>query len=196
MRRGLMMKKQHKLTLEQNTLIDEYLSDGYKRAKSAICKVIKRRISWQEFDDKYRGVVDEAMVKAGLRYKPNKGMKFSSFAHMTIKSCMKTALRDENRDCRILNKTAESMDKPQGEDGLYLKDILVGVSDVALQDYERIKRYINTLPEDAKKVLFLRLKGYEWLEIRNRLGYSCKDMKEIMLTMQKYERIRIFREEK
>lgn len=183
------------LTTEQQQLITDYLSDNYKRVKQSIYVVMKRKLTSQEVEECI-GVAHEALCKAAARYRNDRKMKFSSFANMTIQSSLKTYLTYENRDKRVVNKKAYSLDSMMGDDeDICLKDLLIGESGIDIQEYDRINRYLKTISNDAKKVLSMRLQGHPYIYISNTLGFDKKYMRELLLSMQKYEKTQILRRE-
>ena len=189
-----MAKRKYKappLTAEQKALVECYLSDNYAKVKKCVYIVLKRRVSAQDLED-YIGIAHLALIKAARRFRPDKKMSFTSFANMNICSAIKTELTRENRECRQFNKTAQSLEAPVKDDGsLRIMDILVGDGEVNIEENHRIQQYLNTLPEDAKKVLSLRLRGYDYIEIRDRMGYVTEQMKDVLMKLQKPERLNI-----
>lgn len=193
-----MAKKKYKtppLTIEQQALVEGYLSDNYAKVKKCIHIVLKRRVSSQNMED-YIGIAHLALIKAARRFRTNRKMSFTSFANMNICSAIKTELTRENRDCRQFNKTAKSLDAPvNDDDNTKILNTLIGDGEITIQESKRINQYLDTLPEDAKKVLALRLKGYDYIEIRNKMGYTTKQMKDVLMKLQKYERVTILYKE-
>lgn len=179
------------LTDGQKQLIEDYLSDNYKRCRQAIIVTVKRQLSPEEWED-YINAAHFALVKAARNYKPDKGTSFATFASMNIKSATKSQIVYDNRNKRKINKQSRSLEEPIGE-GLYLKDVLIGVEDIDFHEYTRINKYLKTLSNDAKKVLMLRLQGYKYIEISEKLGFDRYYMKELLLSLQKYERVSILR---
>lgn len=183
-----------KLSRNQQILIEDYLSDGYKRVKQCIFKVYKRKLSVTEMEDCI-GVAHEALIKAAKNYRSDKGMKFSSFASLNIKSSLKTQFTYENRDKRFINKIAESLDKPiDGTETLFLIDILKGINDVNIDTFEqsiRILKYLQGISIKEKKVLYLLWNGYTKSEIKEKYGYTTKQMSEIMLSLRKHDIVKI-----
>ncbi len=180
-----------RLTEKQKYLITEYLSDNYKRAIQCIHIVMRRKLAAHEIED-YIGIVHEALVKAAMGFRDDKGMKFSSFANMTIQSSLKSELTKENRLSRLINKLSVSFDMPvNNESELYLKDVIPGETDISIQEYTKIEQYFATLPDKAKKALLLRLKGYDWLDVEHELSCTSTEIKEIISTLQKYERVKL-----
>ena len=193
-----MAKRKYKtppLTAEQQALVEGYLSDNYAKAKKCIHIVLKRRVSSQNMED-YMGIAHLALIKAARRFRPDKRMTFTSFANMNICSAIKTELTRENRDCRQFNKTAQSLEAPvKNDDNLRIMDIIVGDSEINIEETHRIQQYLNTLPEDAKKVLSLRCEGYDYIKIRDNMGYTTKQMKDVLMKIQKPERVNILYKE-
>ena len=183
------------LTAEQQALIEGYLSDNYVKVKKCIHIVLKRRVSVQDMED-YIGIAHLALIKAARRFRTDRKMTFTSFANMNICSAIKTELTRENRDCRQFNKTVQSLEAPvKNDDSLRIMDILAGDGEINIEETHRIKQYLDTLPEDAKKVLALRCKGYDYIKIRDKMGYTTKQMKDVLMKLQKPERVNILYKE-
>lgn len=182
------------LTEWQQQLITDYLSDGYKRVKQCIYVTMRRTLTYSEMED-YIEVAHEALCKAAKRYKEDKGMTFSSFANMTIQSSLKSQLTFENRLVRIINKIAESLDAPVDDtEKLFLKDIAIGCDDVEIYEVsERIIRYLRTLSQNEKDVLYLRWQGHSYSYITKEFGYTAKKMRKILISLQDHDKIKILK---
>ena len=139
-----MAKQKYKappLTVEQQALIEGYLSDNYVKVKKCIHIVLKRKISAHDMED-YIGIAHLALIKAARRFRPDRKMTFTSFANMNICSAIKTELTRENRDCRQFNKTAQSLEAPvKNDDNLRIMDILVGDGEINIEETHRIRQY-------------------------------------------------------
>ncbi len=168
------------MTDTERALIEDYLSDNYLKSKNCVCKILKRDyISDADFDE-YRGVVDEALVKAARGYDPSKGTQFATFAYLNISSGIKSLMTYKNRDCRMINKRSVSLDSlVDEEEDVYLKDIIIGSEGVELQSMVRVNAYLNQLSKRAVKALGYRVRGYSWNEIGDILGYSKQKIKNI-----------------
>ena len=179
------------LTAEQKALVEQYLSDGYKRVKQCIRTTLRRKVSPQEMDD-YIGIAHLALMKAAACFNPNKRMSFMSFANLNICSAIKTELTRQNRDGRLTDKRAQSLEAPIGEnEDMRIMDILSCNGEITVREKRLIQQYLATLPEKAKTVLRLRINGLDYLTIRKKLGYDTKQMKDVLLALQKYERASI-----
>lgn len=193
------MTKQYKrppLTKEQQALIEDYLSDGGKRCKQAIAVQVRRKLSSAEWDD-YIENAYFALIKAARNYKPYKGTKFATYASMNVRTATVSRIRHENTYQYIFDKLARSLDEPISEtENMFLKDIIAGYEDVTSEVYqesERIMRYLQKLSEKEKKVLYLRQQGKTYMEIRNKLGYSASQMKEILVALQDHDKTKLLR---
>lgn len=193
------MAKQYKhlpLTREQQVLIEEYLSDGGKRCKQAIAVQVRRKLSSAEWDD-YIENAYFALIKAARNYKSYKGTKFSTYASMNIRTATVSRIRHENTYQYIFDKLTRSLDEPISEtENMFLKDIIDGYEDVTLEVYkesERIMRYLQKLSEKEKQVLYLRQQGKSYMEIRNKLGYNVKQMKDILMALQDHDKTKLLR---
>ena len=193
------MAKQHKyppLTKTQQALIEDYLSDGGKRCRQAIAVQVKRRLSSAEWDD-YMENAYFALIKAARNYKPHKGTKFSTYASMNVRTATVSRIRHENTYQYLFDKLTRSLDEPISKtENMFLKDIVAGYKDITFEVYqesERIMRYLQKLSEKEKQVLYLRQRGKSYMEIRNKLGYSAKQMKEILMALQDHDKTKILR---
>ena len=189
-----MVKKNIKpLTKEQQRLIDDYLSDNYKKVKQCIHITVRRPLSVEELED-YIEIAHLALVKAAKRYNANKNVKFSTFAGMNITSAIKTYMTHENRQCRKGNKNTKSYDEID-ENGLSLKELLTDGKEINIQEYNRINKYVATLSKDAKKVLFLLLQGQPLHKLRDKTGFDTRYLRELLLQLQNEERVNILKYE-
>lgn len=193
------MKQQYKcppLTREQQALIEDYLSDGGKRCKQAIAVQIRRKLSSAEWDD-YIENAYFALIKAARNYKPYKGTKFSTYASMNVRTATVSRIRHENTYQYIFDKLTRSLDEPISEtENMFLKDIITGYEDVTFEVYqesEHIMRYLQKLSEKEKQVLYLRQQGKSYMEIRNKLGYNAKQMKDILMALQDHDKTKLLR---
>lgn len=103
-------QKANALNDEQRKLIENYLDDGYRKAKVCIIRTVKQTPNEELFDE-YMGIVHNGLVKAALRFSPEKGMKFESFATMTICNEIKTYLTRQNRKKRKCELPTVSLDE-------------------------------------------------------------------------------------
>lgn len=193
------MVKQYKyppLTKEQQALIEDYLSDGGKRCKQAIAVQVRRKLSSAEWDD-YIENAYFALIKAARNYKPHKGTKFATYASMNIRTATVSRIRHENTYQYIFDKLTRSLDEPISEtENMFLKDIVAGYEDVTFdiyQESERIMRYLQKLSEKEKQVLYLRQQGKSYMEIRNKLCYNAKQMKDILMALQDHDKTKLLR---
>lgn len=181
------------LTPQQQSLIEDYLSDSYKRVKQCISLTLHRPVTSEEFEE-YIGIADMALVKAASSFNPHKRMSFTSFANLNISSAIKTELTRQNRQCRIGDKTAKSLDDTVDEDeNIRIIDTLSSDGEITVRETQNIKRYLSTLSADAKTVLRLRLYGYDVFAIRKRTGFTPKQIQNALSALQKYERVSILR---
>ena len=193
------MAKQYKyppLTKEQQRLIEDYLSDGMKRYKQAIAVTVKRKLSSAEWDD-YIENAYFALIKAARNYKLDKGTKFSTYASMNVRTATISKIRHENTYQYLFDKLAKSLDEPiSPTEELFLKDIVVGCDGINIevfQESKRIMQYLQKLSEKQKQVLYLRQQGKSYLEIRDKLGYNTRQMKEILVALQDHDKTKILR---
>lgn len=163
---------------EQKQLICDYLSDNYKKAKRAVESTLNKFITWQDFDEKYRGICHEALVKAASRYNVNRGMRFSTFARMNIMSCVKTSLTYENRIKRKFNKFTDSLDAVIDDDGSCLYDLIANqlsnsgtTSDSETDIVEAVFKKMNKF---ERQVTSLLMYGFSAREICQKLHCTPK----------------------
>lgn len=182
------------MTDTERALIEDYLSDNYLKSKNCVCKILKRDyISDADFDE-YRGVVDEALVKAARGYDPSKGTQFATFAYLNISSGIKSLMTYKNRDCRMINKRSVSLDSlVDEEEDVYLKDIIIGSEGVNFQDMTRVNAYMAMLSKKAIKALAYRVRGYSWDDIGEKFDWSRQKLKNIMDEVQIKEYTNILR---
>ena len=183
------------LNKQQQQLIIEYLEndDGWNNIKACICKAVKRNVTPQEMDD-YIGVANIALVKAAKRFNSNRNMKFSSFVIMNVQSSIKTYLTYENRECRKGNKEVRSYDEVD-EDGVSLRELLSDGKEVEVGGHKNIDMYLNSLSQDARKVLALLLQGYKLSKLREKTGFSTQYLRQLLLQLQNEERISLLKYE-
>lgn len=183
----------NKLTMCQQELISDYLSDNYAKVKWCIHSTIKRSIPAEQFED-YIGVAELALIKAARRFKPERGTKFSTFASMNIRSAIKTRLTYENRHRRLADKTAISLESKVA-DGLRVMDLISDNTTMEVQEYERIQNYLDRLPKMSKMILAYRLVGFKDKEIAEELKLDNERFKYFVHLTQKYENTKWLRKE-
>lgn len=168
-----------KLNDYQNSLIEEYLKDGYKKLDTCIYVVTKTLSSHDLYDD-FCGVAEEGLIKAARRYDPDKNIKFNTFATMTVKSALKTYLTYVNRKKRKSEVPNISLDAPLGDDD----DLLLSEKIADDYDFEEkiiIENYIDKILKEMngfeKNVTKLMMNGYTDDEIAKRLRRTTKEVK-------------------
>lgn len=187
------------MTKAECQLIEDYLSDNYLKAKRCVCKTLKvDYIDDVDFDE-YRGVVDEALIKAAKKYDPSKGVKFDSFAYLNIASSIKTMMTYNNRICRLANHRIVSLDTVIDQDGnICLKDTIVGMEGIVLEDEtggesDRVKAYFSVLSNSAAVMLKYLLRGYSWNELEIKFNLTKQKRKKIEEELSKKEYVDILR---
>lgn len=168
-----------KLNDYQNGLIENYLSDDYKKLNTCIYEVTKVLSSSEKYDD-FCGAAEEGLIKAAKRYDPKKNIKFNTFATMTVKNALKTYLTWTNRKKRKSETPDLSLDAPLGEDD----DLLLAEKIADNYDFEKrivVENYIGKIFKELnsfeRKVTKLMMDGYTDDEIAQRLNREPKEIK-------------------
>lgn len=159
----------------------------YNKYKNLINLKVKKYVNKaKKVGLEYNDLFQEGMLglsEAIKCYKDIKNTKFSSFANLCIDRQLYSAIvRADRKKHTILNESY-SLDFETVEDGKSLLDFLFDKnSDPSLKiEYSESKKYLlnyldSNLTELEKKVLELRIKGYEYKEIANKLDKSYKSV--------------------
>lgn len=176
------------LTQYQKELIDEYYQQyGYNHIKHCISKVFKRQLEGAVLDD-YIGVAEEAICKAALRYKGDKGAKFATFAEMHIVSQLKTVIRDKNRMKRIPESNIDSLDRVvDPETKSTLGDIIEYIESDKEDNFIGTYEYLKRLNTKQCIIVILRLLGADFSEIYKLMDMPVSQVKSLIKRMTSYE---------
>lgn len=134
-----------------------------------------------------------------FKFDETKGAQLGRF----IQTCVLTYCRNVVRRCTgksyTMLSSANSLDMAVTEDGsLYLMDIIQQrkrefdplVYARSLERIHELDRYLQTLTELEKTILFAKIEGYSYREIAN--NYDCKE-KKVDNTIQKIRRAGILK---
>ena len=156
-----------KLTPEQAQMVEENLPliTWYMQRRAAC---IKRHKDWQDmFQDGACG-----LCKAAMRYRPEMGIKFNSYALYYINGYISHRIRREIRDeqryglARLEDPTDESGEITLGDQ---IADTECGETQTRLIILWEI---LETLPDKEKDILFMHLAGMTQKEISRKMNIS------------------------
>lgn len=173
-------QKANALNDEQRKLIENYLDDGYRKAKVCIIRTVKQTPNEELFDE-YMGIVHNGLVKAALRFSPEKGMKFESFATMTICNEIKTYLTRQNRKKRKCELPTVSLDEClMNDDGILIEETIQDNKAEAFDFGENmVEAVLSKMNRFEKRVTELFMNGYSTKEISQILRCTEKQISTI-----------------
>lgn len=191
------MTKQYKhppLTKEQQALIEDYLSDGYKQCKGAIGEVVKRKLSSEEWED-FIGAAHLGIAKAARNYHFGEGTTFSTFASMNIKSSVMDFLSYENRSCRKEESPSLRLDGSMSESNNELSEIIGEIDEAInkdMEDKDFLKGLFKLMNPFEQEVTKLLMYNYTVPEICRILNCTSKHVEAVKTCT--YQRVDIISE--
>lgn len=177
------------LNTNQQRLITDYMHrKGDSTIRILISKALKRKPSTDVMDE----LVSEAhlaLVKAAKTYDPQKA-SFDTHVRVVVTSWIKSWVRNELRDCRKIYYSTQSLDSLDDNGVSYLDKV---ASDFNIDDSipDKVSEYLNTLSDDEKAILKLKVAGYSWTEAGEYMGCSKKRTSDMVKQIQAYERVKI-----
>lgn len=173
--------------------------EDYREEKSKVIPVeqhlgLARKVAW-----KYRGAAEQeellsvaylGLTKAGVRYQPERGGTFSTFAYIVVESEILIFLRKEKRWKGLL-----SLDDPiPGTEGLTFQETIPDPADpfLALENRllaEEILETGNLTPAERKTMKLYYQEGKTQTEVGRLLGVSqtviCRKLRTAVGKLQK-----------
>jgi RNA polymerase sporulation-specific sigma factor len=173
------------LIAEQNEVACEILYNKYKHVVQLKAK--KHLPYANSIGLDYSDLVQEGMIglKEAIRdFKPDKNVKFSTFANLCIERQISASILSANRQKhRILNESL-SLEEQFYNTNKTLKEIIVDKKETNPSEYligleteqETYNKICNLLTPFEKKVFLLKQNDYSYKEIANKLGRSYKSI--------------------
>lgn len=122
------------------------------------------------------------LCKAANTWNPEK-TKFSTYAWNCIRNEINIEFRQRNKYSNVI-----SLDTTLGDD-LTLEEVIVGSKDI---DYSDDDSFYTTLTADERKVLMMKGKGYNTLEISETTGHNrrkvCRLLRNVQVKWDKYSK--------
>ena len=143
----------------------EYLYDRYY---AALCNYVSNLLNTEEDDGE--DLVQELFVSI---YEGNR--EFSNNKELTnylYRACYNNCLlyiRDHQIHDSILNSLLENQNE-EDDDEIYALTVREEL-------FRQLYVYINDLPQEQQKIMLLRIEGYEWNEIAEKLDISINTVK-------------------
>ena len=163
-----------------DTEIADYLMEKYKPL------VRKKTNAMYLIGGENEDLIQEGMIglfKAIRDYKEEKETSFFSFAELCISRQLYSALESSNRKKHMPLNTYVSFSNTEGDNGLSLEELLTGQvlsPEQMLIEQEGQKEFASNLKTKLssmeKKVLYLYLEGYTYLQIAEHMEKSPKSI--------------------
>lgn len=149
--------------------------------ENLIYHVLKTHFPMYYFDEDIRQIGAIGLWKACKKYDlhVSKFSKFSTYACLCIKNEILHHLRIQNAKRRHLDIPLRSIDEIlKDTDDVSLGDTIVGMENIEYIDWDG---FWNSLSLNEKKIVYLRINGYNQKEIGRILGISRSLISRILL---------------
>ena len=188
-------------------LLQPYCENGMERLKHLSRSTFRRfhvPLSESDYDDFY-SVANMTLWQAYNSYDPEMGVSFEAFLYTCLQKKFKTELTRRNRQKRILDQFAISLEGiNENGDEYSLLDIIPSDFDTleeVLKDQDngqyqdKMQEYLCRLSTRQINILNLLIDGYCAKEIQEKLKMSKKEYSNDLKAMRSYENIKILRQE-
>lgn len=167
------MRKINKLTDEQKQLVEE---------NHKLIYFVLKKLGVPE--DEYYGTAAEALCNAAALFKPNKGMKFSTYACRSIENMCFVQMQLKKRECEVPPDKVTYLDATwTANDGDEFKQ------NISVQSSENIEHdaifrtiYVDTLeklPEHHQGMIDMLMRGYRLRDVGEKYGISKERVRQI-----------------
>ncbi len=181
--------------MDNEQLLEMYYKNNGAKLHRIVDKILCRfgGIYNKDYDDFY-SLANEVFADVLNRF--DDSCDFEVFLRTCLLKRVKTEITRRNRLKRQTDLTAISLDTPVGgEKGYTVGDGLVSKFDmnseiseeIGILREEKVERYMNRISSIQRKIVVMRMKGYEPFEIRHVLDISQKQYNGHMNTIRSYE---------
>lgn len=186
-----------KVCKEHKDLINEYFKNNGKKIYAMIDKILfKLKFNVEKSD--FYSLGSEIFLDALCRY--DKSKSFDGFLYSCLMNKFKTEMTKRNRQKRMADSNAISIDAPIGEDECTLADMIASNIDIEkeiigsdedIQSDERIERYLDSLSRIQRKIITMKMQDIEVQHIKKELNLTDKQYSDYMQEAIQYEHIRL-----
>lgn len=186
-----------KVCKEHKDLINEYFKNNGKKIYAMIDKILfKLKFNVEKSD--FYSLGSEIFLDALCRY--DKSKSFDGFLYSCLMNKFKTEMTKRNRQKRMADSNAISIDTPIGEDEYTLADMIASNIDIEkeiigsdedIQSDERIERYLDSLSRIQRKIITMKMQDIEVQHIKKELNLTDKQYSDYMQEAIQYEHIRL-----
>jgi DNA-directed RNA polymerase specialized sigma24 family protein len=181
--------------MDNEQLLEMYYKNNGAKLHRIVDKILCRfgGIYNKDYDDFY-SLANEVFADVLNRF--DDSCDFEVFLRNCLLKRVKTEITRRNRLKRQTDLTAISLDTPVGgEKGYTVGDGLVSKFDmnseiseeIGILREEKVERYLNRISSIQRKIVVMRMKGYEPFEIRHVLDITQKQYNGHMNTIRSYE---------
>ncbi len=140
----------------------------YKRYYAPLCSYASRLLSTSEevedvVQELFLSVYEGEHVFSDIR-------ELTNYLYRALYNNCLLYLRDHQIHDSILNSLVENPDEAEDEEAIYA----LTVREELLR---QLYNYIKELPQEQRNIMLLRIEGYEWGEIAEKLGISINTVK-------------------
>lgn len=140
----------------------------YKRYYAALCSYASRLLSTSEevedvVQELFLSVYEGEHIFSDIR-------ELTNYLYRALYNNCLLYLRDHQIHDSILNSLVEKQDEAEDEEAIYALTVR---EELLRQLYD----YIKELPQEQRNIMLLRIEGYEWGEIAEKLGISINTVK-------------------
>lgn len=146
--------------------------------------------------DEYEGMLMETLCRAAIKFDPQKGFKFSSYALLSFSNCIKMHVRNRTATCRVPEHLVQSGEEAvyRNSDGIAttLFDVIADKRD-DVEDMlflETVKEYVESLDKEDRMILCMKIEGMGQRDIAKRVGMSqpnvCRRLKRILEDLERW----------
>lgn len=135
--------------------------------------------------------------KCCVKYNPEKGTQFSTYAYNSIRKSMVCSLVRENKKTAYLISINKSVNSQKDDCSITYEDIIASAVNVAseVEIDDMLKRISRTLGENAEKVICMIKEGHTQVDIANELNLTRAYVGKLLKNFRKKLKNTLFFEE-
>lgn len=186
------------LAVSYQDILNAYYADNAKKLHKIVDRILIKfgGLSNKDLDDFY-SLANEVFADVLRRY--DETQSFDGFLYSCLSNKIKSEITRRNREKRMADRMAVSLDAPVGDDdGCTLGELIAdsfNMEEEAFGELDviafKLERYLKRLSRRQKKVLELLSLCYKAEEIRKMLYMTQREYTDALAGIRSYENIKI-----